>query len=225
MTEFLYVDEDPRDGRMVIRWARNSQYFEEDNVDTMKPLPDLDETVNEILDSHCEVLVTDFKLGDKDDRINYNGADLVKRLRERVRDFPYFITTSYPMDAIDSDVDVASVFSKDEIAEKAAKEKVSITFFHRVRKAVDNNRKKYDKLSTRHEYLVGLSQERVLELAEREELIAIDHQLESRLVGASDGSERAKVTGLENFEDLVLKAKKLIEKVERRLGDSESAGK
>ncbi len=222
MTELLYIDEVPRQGRMVIRLARNSEYFSEENVATMTPLPDLDETIDEILHSHCEVLITDFKLGDKDDRINYDGADLVKRLRERARDFPCFVTTSYPFDAIDSEFSEL-VYSKDEIEEKAAKEKVPITFFHRVRKAVDNNRIKYQEMSARHAELVDLSQTRALTVEETEQFIAIDNQLEARLVGDSDGRERAKVTGLENFEDLVLKTKALIDKVDRRLTDPENA--
>lgn len=214
MTELLYIDEEPREGRRVIRLAANSKYFEQDQVAFIEPLPSLDETVESIFSSGCAALITDFRLGEKVDNIDYTGTDLIKKIRESSKNFPCFITTSFPEDAIKTDVDAFNIFFKEDIDESEEEGGSRITFFQRVRKEVERTKKRAQKLTCRHEELVSLSKERELTQEETEEFIEIDTELDENLSYKTSAPAHAKSVALDGFEELVASTQNLIKEVQ-----------
>ena len=221
MVELLYIDEVPRLGRQIVRLAAGSPYFDESQVSTKEPFPDIGETVEFILASKCQALVTDFRLDEENDEVNYTGAQLIQRIRQRVAELPCFITTSYPSDAIDTEVDVLSIFSKDDVKEEAGEDgKESISFFQRVRRAIDQNQSRYERLSERHDELIASSDDRSLTPAETDELLEIDTILERRLAGDKAALSQAKRTSMTSLVDVMNQAQQLIDRVEKKLDEA-----
>ena len=224
MTELIYIDEEPREARRVYRFAVTSGYFTEEQVEYMAPLSSLDETVEAIFASGCSAVITDYQLGEKVDNVDYTGTDLISRIRDSSRNFPCFITTSYPEDAIKTDVDSFNVFFKEDIHETNDEDGPRITFFQRVRQSIERKRLRLEDLSSRHTELTAIITEREMTPAELEEFIEIDSELEEDLSFDTASSVHAKKVAFNSFEVLVEDTKALIQDLKSELASDDRDG-
>jgi len=220
MTKLIYVDEQPIEGRKIIRSAVNSGYFTQDQVKTIEPLADIKETIAEILSHHCDVLITDYKLADHNDSIDYTGADLVNAMLDRREDFPCFITTSYAEEASSDDVDILGLFSKSEIDDEQGAHNGELTFFRRVRSKLDRHKENILQLSLRHDMLAHKLEEEGLDSAEAQELFDLDNCIERSYIGDQANALHLNERALKPIGELLEKARNLAAQIEAEISEN-----
>lgn len=153
-----YVDESDADIRRFQRFARN--YFE---VVPVKPDREIGNTASAILESHVDAVISDFDLSEQDERIHYNGDELVVSILKERDLFPVFILTSYEDDAVSKGEDVNIVYEKNEMAKGE-------NFLERVKNQIE---KYYNRLAG--------AEKRLLELIEKGKKINLDALEEKEL--------------------------------------------
>lgn len=164
---------------------RNFQYQVHETLDVLEfvPKPDLDEFVQELLNSGAEAFVVDFRLNEYrtevEGLITYNGSDLIERILAFRKGFPCFVLTSFDEDAVQKTEDVNYVYPKDILV----KELGQTTFTEKVRIQIEHYQAALRKNSERFEALLKRSMTQELTEAEESELLRLDSFLESALNG------------------------------------------
>ena len=222
MVELVYVDEQPGQAHHVLRRAVASKQFSVAQVKTIMPASTMDETIDEILSSHCKVLITDYRLSEHKADVQYNGAELVREFQRRFDRFPCFVTTAFAGEAVDEAIDTNIVFPKsDFLGEEVGGDRRSrsdLPFFVRVRKKISE----YDAFvaAAMEEWRwLGKKQEQGdgLTAQEVERLLELDDKLEA-LHGRHVAVEgHLKRNALDTFERIIEKAETLIAKIEREI--------
>lgn len=167
--KIVYVDESDQDIKRFQRFSENS--FE---VIPIKPLQDIKETCEIILDSHSDAIIVDFNLSEQDPKIHYNGDDLVNEILKVREGFPVFIFTSYEDEAISEGEDVNIIYEKSEVSN-------GTKFLIRVKSQIE---KYHHKLSIAEKKLLSLikeSKSRKLNAFEEKEILQLDSLLEKSL--------------------------------------------
>lgn len=208
------VDEIGADADKIIRESVKSKLFEKGEMRKLHPLPSVDDMVEQLFTDGCNMLITDFRLGENDPDIQYTGVELVGKTREYREDFPCFLATSYPVEAIHKDIDPKVVFSKSEMkGSKPPKAQNTITFFDRARAELDLWEDLNEKLSRRHAELIEIASKRKLKPKEMDELIKLDSKIESRMNAAFTEPGIIKSLAITSFGEITTKAQELIEKL------------
>jgi len=217
----LYVDEEPTQGRSVILAAGLSGYFEENELQTIVPEPNLRDMIERIVETRCEVLVTDYRLSEFKSDVQYNGLDLIQEMQQNFDRFPCFLTTNYVPHALGKLHDVNLIFPKDdyltEDSDNAEKEKSRLPFFRRVRTKVDEYRANIRKLEEDFDQLYQRSQAERLNADDLQKLITLDERMERVLGGRAALPRLIKEEAMEPFNDLLRRANDLVEKIEIEL--------
>lgn len=167
--KIAYIDEDQSDIRRFQRFSYN--FFE---VVPIIPKDSIEETCNEILESHVDAIVSDFEFTEQISTVHYDGTDLVSLFLKKREGFPVFILTSYEDDAISKGEDVNIIYEKKEMDEGEQ-------FLERVKAQIEKYK---HKLETNEKRLLGLiaeSKKRKLDALEREELAELDSKIEKAL--------------------------------------------
>ncbi|MCF8378125.1 MAG: hypothetical protein K9H49_01030 [Bacteroidales bacterium] len=214
-----YIDEVEEDIRQFQRFA--SDTFD---IIPFLPVPDLDEMVNTILESHVQAIVVDHNLieFDKTNSINYQGNELIDKINEVMLDFPVFVLTSYDEDAIDNNDDPKIV--KEKKIMSATKEQAEIydqglKFKRLVVKEIEKHIRKIEAKETRLLELLEISKSRKLTEPEEEEVIRLDNFIESSLNKKSQvPSDLKTISNSERLEELLTKVDKLLSKFEDEYG-------
>ncbi|QHG74439.1 hypothetical protein [Ensifer adhaerens] len=218
MTELLYIDEEPAQGNMVLRAAVESGFFGKAGVDTARPLADIDEMIDFILESKCKVLISDYRLGEKMLGISYTGLELIETFRRRFDGFPCFLITNFVGDALNEHVEVNMIFPKSDL--KATKNKSELPFFHRVRAKIEERDVVLVEKSDRFQYLQERMTTAGLGAVEMQELLDLDDFLEGAINKADSVPRLLKERALQPFDRLIETAEKLVEKIELELSAS-----
>jgi hypothetical protein len=217
MVDLLYVDEDRAQGGRVVRAAERSGFFTREQVRTILPTSTLDEMIEAVIAENCKVLVTDFDLSDEQLGVQFNGNDLVEEMSRRYEQFPCFVTTNYPQDAVGKSVEVSLIFPKDDYLDPDKAHTTKLTFFARVRQSIDDYDKRYSEKSVRFSELHETSEQRQLEAVEIEELLDLDGFFERALNKKGAVPKIVKEHAIEPFAKLISKASSLVERMESEL--------
>ena len=164
-----YVDESDSDIRRFQRFARN--YFE---VIPIKPDREIENTASAILESQVDAVISDFDLSEQDERIHYNGDELVVSILKERDLFPVFILTSYEDDAVSKGEDVNIVYEKNEMVKGE-------NFLERVKNQIE---KYYNRLAMAESRLLELiekGKKTNLDAVEEKELTDLDSLIEKSL--------------------------------------------
>lgn len=211
-----YVDESLSDIRKFQRYADG--FFE---VIGIEPSPEIDITIEEILENKVDALVADFDLKEQNRSITYYGTDLVVKFLEKRRNFPIFIFTSHEDDALERGDDVNIIYEK------------SIQYFNNLDDTLPpiKNNKLLEKVKfqiDKYQFKIAQSEERLLELLEKskngtidsieeEEILQLDSEIEKSLDGGSiipnlikNRNEYSKLT------ELLIKVDLLAKKIENQ---------
>ena len=215
MVDLVYVDEQPAQGRRVIRRAAQSGYFERDQVKFIPPLNTVDETISKLLEYDFKVLITDYRLSDHNPQVTFNGTDLINAFRARYIKFPCFVTTSFAEEAAGELIDTNLIFPKsDFIGQDAVSE---MPFFSRVRKKISEYENYTTEIEAQYQVIVAKSEQQDLTSDEVEELIKLDGILESLLGNDFSMPSHLKEKALRPFGQLIGATEKLVEKIEAEL--------
>lgn len=224
MAELVYIDEQRAQAGQVLRSAVASGEFTRDQVWAIAPEGTLEDTIQQIVELHCKVLITDYRLSDHKPDVEFNGADLVRAFRDRFIDFPCFVTTSFPDQAIDETLDTNMVFPKSDFLDREEAQNSELPFFKRVRKKIAEHERQVAEAQAELEHLSSQALERDLDAGETQRFLDLDSYLEG-VLGAQFAIERhVKVRALEPFDRLIGQTEELIEKIKNELGQPEDGG-
>ncbi len=167
--KIAYVDESEADTRRFQRFSYN--YFE---VIPFIPKDSIEETCNEILESHVDAIISDFDFSEQLSTVHYDGTDLVSLFLKKREGFPVFILTSYEDDAISKGEDVNIIYEKKEMDEGEM-------FLQRVKAQIEKYKHKAEIEETRLLELISESKKRKLDAFEMQELAELDSKIERAL--------------------------------------------
>lgn len=211
--KIAFIDEVPED-------IREFQRFASDTFDVIPfaPLPDLDELVTVLIESHVQAVVVDHDLieFDKTESINYKGNDLVDKINELMQDFPVFVLTAYDEDAIDSNDDARIVHEKKLMSaskEQAEIYELGVKFKRLISKQIEKYIRKLEDSERELLDLIEISKTRALTEPEEKELIYLDNFIEKSLNKKSAVPEDLKrFTNSERLEKILEKVDELLKK-------------
>lgn len=176
--QIAYIDENQDD---ITRFQ--SRVHETLDVIPFVPKSNLDEFVEELLNSGAEAFVVDFRLNEykanAQESITYTGVDLIERILQIRKGFPCFILTSYDSDAVQNIEDVNYVYPKDILAPD--KQPGEVTLAEKIRIQISHYQVKIQQSSARFQELLEKSNSQDLAEDEEEELLRLDSFLESAL--------------------------------------------
>lgn len=228
MPRLVYIDEQDDQRRTMLRAAILSEEFAEGEVQSLDPLPELDEMIGQIEELHPEVVITDYRLTEYKAGVKYSGIELVAALQRRHKGFPCFVTTGFASDAAGeaaSTVDINTIYAKSETQITGADSENTLPFFKRVRLKVDAYNALLQKLEAEHAALRVKLEQSELNPAEVERLLVIDGELEGMLGAQHSLPAELKRIALEPLNEIVGKAEKLLSDLEKAYGgDASGAG-
>jgi HPt (histidine-containing phosphotransfer) domain-containing protein len=167
--KIAYIDESEADIRRFQRFSFN--YFE---VIPFIPKASIEETCNDILESHVDAIVSDFEFSEQLSTVHYDGTNLVSLFLKKRENFPVFILTSFEDDAISKGEDVNIIYEKKEMDEGQM-------FLERVKAQIEKYKHKLEAEENRLLELIAESKKRKLDAAEMEELAELDSKIEKAL--------------------------------------------
>lgn len=167
--KIAYIDESDADTRRFQRFSYN--YFE---IVPFVPKDSIEETCNNILESHVDAIISDFDFSEQLSTIHYDGTDLVSLFLKKREGFPVFILTSYEDDAISKGEDVNIIYEKKEMDQGE-------TFLQRVKAQIEKYKHKLETEENRLLELISESKRRKLDALEIEELAELDSKIEKAL--------------------------------------------
>jgi DNA-binding NarL/FixJ family response regulator len=220
----IYVDEQDDQRRTMLRAAILSEEFADGVVQSLDPMPDLEDMIAQIEDLHPDVVITDYRLTEYKAGIKYSGVDLVAAFQQRHKDFPCFVTTGFARDAAGeaaSTVDINSIYSKSETQVAGGDSENALPFFKRVRLKVDAYHAMLQRLENEHAMLRTKLSRAKLSPAETERLLLIDGELEAMLGAQHSMPAELKRLALEPLNEIVGKAEKLLSDLEQVYGEGE----
>ncbi len=171
MTKYriAYIDESDSDIRRFQRFSYN--FFE---VVPFIPKESIEETCNDILESHVDALISDFEFSEQLSNVHYDGTDLVSLFLKKRENFPVFILTSYEDDAISKGEDVNIIYEKKEMDEGQK-------FLDRIKAQIEKYKHKLEEDENRLLFLITESKKRSLDAIEIDELKLLDSKIEKAL--------------------------------------------
>lgn len=223
MPRLVYVDEQDDQRRTMLRAAILSEEFADGEVQSLDPLPELDDMVGQIEDLRPEVVITDYRLTEYKAGIKYSGIELVAALQQRHKGFPCFVTTGFASDAAGeaaSTVDINTIYAKSETQVTSADSENTLPFFKRVRLKVDAYNALLQKLEAEHAALRAKLEKSTLTPAEVERLLIIDGEMEAMLGAQHSLPAELKRVALEPLTQIVGKAEKFLSDLEKAYGDA-----
>ena len=220
MVELVYIDEQPAQAHQVLRRAVSSNQFTEEQVTFLVPASTLDETIDMILEHHCKVLITDYRLADHKADVEFSGTDLIKEFRERFAHFPCFVTTSFAEEAANETLDINMIFPKSDFLVRGEDETSELPFFVRVRKKITEYETHVSEAENLYQQLNAKSEEENLSAEETQKLIELDNLIESFHGKQHAVESHLKEKALQPFGQLIGRTEELIQKIEAELASA-----
>lgn len=181
--------------------------FPEANVSDMQEM---------LFSEHPDAVVTDFRLNeirvDIDYNVNYDGIELIKRIREKYINFPCFVVTSYDDDAVNVSDDVNLVYIKDII--KPDNDNSKATFAQRIISQIDKYRAKIGAANSELSALMEKRNRGEADVHDEDRIIKLDSFLENTLDSYNAIPPQMKnLSNLEKLNALIEKADEIINKL------------
>lgn len=222
MPRLVYVDEQDDQRRIMLRAAILSEEFADGEVQSLDPLPELDDMIGQIEDLRPEVVITDYRLTEYKAGIKYSGIELVAEFQRRHKDFPCFVTTGFASDAAGeaaSTVDINTIYAKSETQVTSTDSENTLPFFKRVRLKVDAYNALLQEHEEEHAALRTKLETSKLTPAEVERLLFIDGELEAMLGAQHSLPAELKRVALEPLNQIVGMAEKFLSDLEKAYSD------
>lgn len=201
-----YLDEDESDIARFYDFIKKYDIYE--FID-FKPKPSIEELIDEINSSNLDVLVIDFQINEYVN-INYNGVKVFDSIRNKRKNFPCIILTSFADDAISESFDTHIVYSK-SIPFGCDTESKKI-FELKIRKSIEHYISELQKASDEFAKLTSLSD---LTLEQENRLIELDEFLESSLNNDVKLPKHLKTSQhVGNIKQLIIRAEDILVKLD-----------
>ena len=185
MYKILFVDEQAEDIDSFKDYIEEKDLENIFEVLSMYPLENLDVMVEEIMSFHVDAVITDFRLNEYKEDIDYNvpydGTQLVEKIMDEREDFPCFVLTSFDDEAVGKSEDVNIVYIKGILHGSEKETKAKATFLDRLKNQIVHYHSKLEKAEARLMELLMKSENRILDAPEEEELLRLDSLIEKSL--------------------------------------------
>ncbi|WP_181573226.1 hypothetical protein [Enterobacter sp. RIT418] len=201
-----YLDEDESDIARFYDFIKKYDIYE--FID-FKPKPSIEELIDEINSSNLDILVIDFQINEYVN-INYNGVKVFDSIRNKRRNFPCIILTSFADDAISESFDTHIVYSKSIPFGSDTESKKLFEF--KIRKSIEHYINELQRASSEFAELTSLNN---LTLEQENRLIELDDFLESSLNNDVKLPKHLKnLQHVGNIKELVVRAEDILEKLD-----------
>ncbi|MCM3082144.1 hypothetical protein [Brevibacillus invocatus] len=160
MYRIAYIDDEPN----VVRQFQANMDDDFDVID-IELKENIEEMIEEIIDSRVSAVVIDYNLNSSHATIHYNGVHLLRHLLNRMKDFPAYILTSHEAEAEGTLLDPDLIRDKKFVSEQRA------WFVHKLKTKIESHdkqmelyRKELASLAARFSELTSREEERLIEL-------------------------------------------------------------
>ena len=180
------------------------------------PLPTVEQMIDKIWSFCPDAIVTDFRLSEIREGVNYtvmyNGIDLLNTVRAQRNDFPCFVITSFDDQAVNFSEDVNLVYDKIQLLTSRENEKVP--FASRVIQQIDKYRARLKSAELELLSLLAKRKTGEVNVYEEDRIIELDTILERALsVQDSVPKELKKFTNLDRLNKLIDKVDELLNRI------------
>ncbi|SEH27473.1 hypothetical protein [Chryseobacterium culicis] len=185
MSKILYIDEE------TLEIENFEDYIEKFDVNqifellTMKPLPHIDDTIDEIFKINPDAIVSDYlineNIGELGYNVNYNGVDLVEKFLKIRPKFPCFVLTAKDGDAVKVIHDVNLIYGKNLMISDQEKNDQNAKFTDRLLQQVEHYKHLLEKSSKEFDRLIELKNKGEINSEEEEILNELDEFLEKSI--------------------------------------------
>lgn len=222
MYRILFVDEQQEDIDSFKDYIEEKDLESAFEVLSMYPLGNLDQMIEEIMSMHLDAVITDFRLNEYKENIDYNvpydGSQLVEKIMDEREDYPCFVLTSYDDEAIGKSEDVNIVYIKGILHGSEKETKAKATFLDRLKNQIIHYHFKLEKAEERLVELLKKSKGEKLDAGEEEELLKLDSLIERSL----DKKHRVPETVKRSTESKSLsELLKTVDDLKKKLGNNE----
>lgn len=202
----VYIDEDPED---IIYFQQFADGHFDVDVIQIENDSNLEDIVDDILNSPPDAVITDFMLNEKA-KVGFNGQALIDLLQERNRHLPCFLLTSHPPDALAATHDARIVQAKAVMM--ASNGELATLFRSQIAKIIVDHNKKLVQAERELEELVAKPiEERTAK--DRERALDLDKYIEEHGLGADPLPDEIRdERSIDLLTKLVLQVDKLLEK-------------
>lgn len=201
--KIIYIDDDGKDTRRV-----QYQLYKFFTVEPVKPLPELEELINQVFSLNPDAAIVDFRLSELDSQVHYDGYAVVHHILEKREYFPVFLLTSHQDKAFVEVDDVNIVYEKGELFDGKS------NFPLRVVNQVKKYHARLQSSENRILELIDIQKQRALTLEEEEELITLDSFIEKSLYKPGSVPDTLKyVSNEQRVRELLKEVNSMVEKL------------
>ena len=223
MFKILFIDEEKYTLEDFEEYAENSTTKEQLEVITEFPLENEEEMIDRILEINPDAIITDFRLNemkeDIDYNVPYNGVDLVNTFQNIRENFPCFVLTAVDDEAVSQSEDVNIVYVK-HVMYGQIEEKAKAKFLDRVVNQIKHYKSKLSSAEEELLELIKLRESGKANVKEEERIIHLDHFLEQSLDKRSSiPVEYKSLSNTEQLNQIFNKVDELINKVNESNGN------
>lgn len=219
MIRIIFIDEEKETHELFNEYVHYCTMSSEIELITTFPESKLEHMLEKIFKFDVDVVISDFKLNDmKEDidyAVEYDGVELIESILNIKKGFPCFVMTSYDTDAIHASEDVNKVYDK-EVLNGSITTQGDDPFLLRLKSQCDKYRKKIADAQEELQFLIEDSNKRKLTLKEEERLIELDDFLESSIDARNPvPDELKKISNQDNLVKLLSRVDDFIKEVEK----------
>jgi CheY-like chemotaxis protein len=173
----IYVDEEQEWRDIFTRYARYKAFI----VEAIPPPESIDELIDYIYRSSADAAVLDHRLSENMPNINYDGVDVVEKIRERNPRFPLFVLTSHDLEAIRTADDVNYVYPKSVISIKNQQGERPAAFNERIEIQIQHYKTAMANAEKECDGLLAKADNQPLDSDEEDRLITLDTLLSQQI--------------------------------------------
>lgn len=185
MYKILFVDEQQEDIDSFKDYIEEKDLEGIFEVHDKYPLENLESMIDEVMSMHLDAVITDFRLNEYKENIDYNvpydGAQLVEGILAEREDFPCFVLTSFDDEAVGKSEDVNIVYIKGILHGTEKETKAKATFLDRLKNQISHYQSKLEKAEHRLIELLAKTKTQELDALEEQELLRLDSLIEKSL--------------------------------------------
>lgn len=214
----LFIDEEQETLDDFLDYIEGSTQKGNITAVTQLPLGDLNEMLDCIIKINPDAIITDFKLNESRESINYNvpynGTELVQAFQSIRDSFPCFVMTAFDDLAIKESEDVNIVYIKNILYKDEKESKARAQFLDRVFCQINHYKSRIKDAENELQKLIKLRQLGQADINDEKRLIELDHFLENSIDKRSSIPEEFKtLSNSDKLSDLISAVDKLLDEI------------